>query len=225
MTAARTSRTARPPSSGPDPEPPAAPSRDASGGVDGRTARRDRNRTAVLDAVLELFAEDDLAPSPEQVARRSGVSLRSVYRYVSDGDDLLRAAIERQLAKVLPLFAIPNLGVGPFEERLEAFVTARLRGYEAIAATARAALVCAASNDLIREGLETRRRLLREQVEEHFAEEIEAAGTRGRAVLAAADALTQIEAIEHYRTHRRYSSAETHDLLRVALAALLDRKH
>jgi len=35
---------------------------------DGRTARRDRNRLAVLDAVIELFAEGDLDPDPEAVA-------------------------------------------------------------------------------------------------------------------------------------------------------------
>ena len=57
---------------------------------DGRTARRDRNRDAVLDAVLDLFGEDSLAPAPAEVAERSGVSLRSVYRYYEDRDALYR---------------------------------------------------------------------------------------------------------------------------------------
>ena len=33
----------------------------ATGPVDGRTARRDRNRDAVLDAVIELFTEGEVA--------------------------------------------------------------------------------------------------------------------------------------------------------------------
>ena len=62
---------------------------------DGRTARRDRNREAVLDAVLELFSEDAASPAPDDVAARSGVSLRSVYRYFDDMETLIRAAMAR----------------------------------------------------------------------------------------------------------------------------------
>src|SRR6185312_6061085 len=60
--------------------------------VDGRTARKDRNMVAVLDAVLELFVRGDLIPSPEAIAQRSGVSLRSVYRYLAASRDLVHAA-------------------------------------------------------------------------------------------------------------------------------------
>ena len=48
---------------------------------DGRLARRDRNRIAVLDAAIELFAEGVLDPTPDDVATRAGISARSVYRY------------------------------------------------------------------------------------------------------------------------------------------------
>jgi len=130
--------------------PAAAP--DHAGDADGRTARRDRNRDAVLDAVLELFAEGDLTPSAEQVAARSGVSLRSVYRYVADRADLMRAAIDRHIARVEPLFVIDHVGEGTFDERVERFVTARMRGYEAIAATSRASRFRAPTNDMIRAG-------------------------------------------------------------------------
>ncbi|MEI2697696.1 MAG: hypothetical protein V9E94_04890 [Microthrixaceae bacterium] len=41
--------------------------------TDGRTARRERNRAVVLDAVLDLFAEGGSPnPTPDQVAERSG---------------------------------------------------------------------------------------------------------------------------------------------------------
>jgi len=85
--------------------------------VDGRTARRDRNREAVLDAVLELFSEGNLAPSPDDVAQRAGISLRSVYRYVADSDGLIRDAIERHTERIAPLFLIEDIGEGPFEKR------------------------------------------------------------------------------------------------------------
>ena len=46
-----------------------------------------------------------------------------------------------------------------------------------------------------------------------------------RAVLAAADALTQIETLDVYRHQRRFSGSETRELLSVALRALLTRKY
>ena len=36
--------------------------------VDGRVARRERNVNAVIDVVLELFAEDSMFPTIEQAA-------------------------------------------------------------------------------------------------------------------------------------------------------------
>lgn len=195
-------------------------------GTDGRTARRDRNRLAVLDAVLELFSEGTLVPSPEQVARRSGLSLRSVYRYVTDRDDLVRAAIDRQLENIRPLFIIHAIGDGPLETRIDAFVGARLRIYEAIAATARASRLRAPANPIIRDQLETNRRLLRTQLERQFAPELDALdATPRRAALAAADALTQIDGIEHYRAHRGFSARETEELLAMALRRLLDAEY
>lgn len=194
--------------------------------VDGRTARRDRNRIAVLDAVLELFSEGNLAPSPDAVAQRSGISLRSVYRYVADSDELIRDAIERHAERIAPLFVIDDIGEGPFEKRLKTFVDARLRGYEVIAPTARASRLRAPTNEIIRDRLENGRRMFRAQLERQFAPELDSLDPKvRRAVLAGADALTQIETIDLYRHQRRYSSSATSEMLVVALRALLIRKY
>lgn len=191
--------------------------------VDGRAARRDRNRTAVLDAVLELFAEGNVDPGPDDVALRVGLSARSVYRYFEDREALLRAAIDRNLEITIPLFLIHAIGEGPLDERIDRFVTARLRLYEAIAATSRAARVQAAANEIIREQVEVTRRALREQIEKQFATELDALpARRRRSIAAAADALFQLESLDIYRVHRGFSSTETRTLLVDALHALLD---
>ena len=106
--------------------------------VDGRTARRDRGRTAVLEAALDLFEEENLEPTPEQIALRAGVSTRSVYRYFQDRDELVRAIIAHKQLKILPLFHIENIGKGDLDSRLSGLVDSRLRVYDAIGATARA---------------------------------------------------------------------------------------
>ena len=52
--------------------------------VDGRVARRQRNIDAVLDVVMDMFVEEAMFPTIEQAATRSGLSLRSLYRYFAD---------------------------------------------------------------------------------------------------------------------------------------------
>jgi AcrR family transcriptional regulator len=194
--------------------------------TDGRTARRDRNRLAVLDAVLELFAAGDLSPSLEDVAQRSGLSLRSVYRYMSDSEDLVHAAIERHLEKVRPLFAFEPSGLGTFTQRVDAFVAVRLRLYEAIAPTARAAQARAhdkssPGSEMLSERLADRRKLLRKQLERQFAAELAAMGDQAPAILAAADGLTQIETIDWFVLSGGCSIEQTNEALAAGLHRLL----
>jgi AcrR family transcriptional regulator len=194
----------------------------AAGPVDGRAARRDRGKTAVLDAVVALFSEDNLDPTPEQVATRSGRSLSSVYRYFEDRDDLLRSAMERQLEQVTPLLALHAIGQGPLDERIEALVTGRLRVHAEVGATARASRVRAATNKIFRERVDQTRRALSEQVDKQFAPELKAMpAEQRRSAAAAADALCQLETIDLHRLNRGLSEAETHTLLVAALHTLL----
>lgn len=175
---------------------------------DGRTARRDRNRDAVLDAVLDLFAEDALAPTAQQVAERSGVSLRSVYRYFEDTDELVRAAIDRNLVRVRPLFLLDDLGAGPVQDRIDRLVASRSRLYEQVGPLMRATVLHAGENRVLAERLTTVRRTMGEQVEQMFAPELAACAPSARRELAAAvDQLLTFEAFEHLRRVRGLSRA------------------
>jgi AcrR family transcriptional regulator len=196
--------------SDPEPEVPA----------DGRTARRDRNRDAVLDAVLDLFADGSLTPVPAEVAARSGVSLRSVYRYFDDMDALVRAAIARNLARMGPFFDLEAPGVGPLADRVERTVAARLRLYDGIAPMARAAAARAPQNAIIAERLDETRLLLRRQVEEMFAPELRALDREvAGEVAAAVDVLLEFDAVDHLRRHRRLDAEEAGRVLVRAVGA------
>jgi AcrR family transcriptional regulator len=190
--------------------------------ADGRTARRDRNRDAVLDAVLDLFAEDALAPSAAQVAERSGVSLRSVYRYFEDTDELVRAAIERNLERVRPLFLVEGLGEGPVAERAARLVASRLRLYDHVGPLMRATLLHSGQNAVLAERLATVRRLLGEQVEQMFAPELaRRAPAERRGAVAVLDQLLSFESIEHLRRVRGLSRAGSANALEAAVVQLL----
>jgi len=177
---------------------------------------------AVLDAVIELFSED-LDPGPEEVAVRSGLSPRSVYRYFEDRDALIHAAIDRQQERVLPLLVIHEFGTGSLDVRIDRLVHARMRLYEAIAPTARAARLRSRRSPIVAANVEATRRVLRQQVEGQFAVELEAMTTNDRrSKSAAADVLCQFETLDYYRVHRGFSSSATKSTTIDALHCLFD---
>lgn len=176
---------------------------EADSRVDGRTARRDRNRMAVLDAVLELFEEGNLNPGVHEVADRSGVSLRSVYRYFEDLDELITAAIDRHLERTRPLFDIDRLGEGPLPERIHRFTERRLRLFDAMRVIYRASRVRAASDPQVQAGLMDTYQWLGEQTHDMFAPELAQVeeGEPRDDVRYTIDLLTQFDSLEHLR-HR-----------------------
>lgn len=195
---------------------------DAGSEVDGRTARRDRNRELVLDAVLELFAEHRLFPTAPEVASRSGVSLRSVFRYYEDTEALIQAAMGRNLERLAPLFGVQDVGIGPFEDRVDRFTTARLRLYDAVAPLARASLPRASTNPIIADRLERSRREGRELLEAMFDPELrELTAAKRRIAVAPLDTMFQFEGIEHLRVHLGLSERQIGDVLRQSLRVLL----
>ena len=142
--------------------------------VDGRTARRERNREAVLDAVIDLFAEDRLVPSPTQVAERSGVSLRSVYRYFEDEDSLVRSAITHNMERIRPYMALDRPGEGSLESRIRRTVAARLELFDRAAPLMRAVIHSSHSTPVLAARLRESRAEMREQVLGMFEPELAA---------------------------------------------------
>lgn len=198
------------------------PATTTAGSVDGRTARRDRGRTAVLEAALELFEEENLEPTPEQIALRAGVSTRSVYRYFADRDELVRAIIAHKQMQILPLFHIENIGQGELDLRLSRFVDSRLEVHEAIGASARAMAIKAFSDPVIGEQVAFRKSVFREQIERNFAHEFDRMSTERRSnALTAIDALTQVESLDRLRVDLQLDVDQTREVLVDALRALL----
>lgn len=187
-----------------------APDGTAPSPTDGRTARRNRNKNAVLDAVIELFDEDNLSPGVHEVAHRSGVSLRSVYRYFDDIDALIAAAIERQLERSRELFVIENLGVGRLEARIERFCTARVRLFEHVRTVFSASSVRARVDPQVATGLEWCRRRLAAQTDAMFAPELEhLVDDEVQVARLTLDVLTQFETLELLRGARGLSVEDT----------------
>ncbi len=190
--------------------------------TDGRVARRQRNIDAVLDVVLEMFAEEALFPTIEQAATRSGLSLRSLYRYFADPGELLEAAIKRSDERGRKLARLHAIGEGALDDRIEAFVTMRLRLHGGVGSVFRATVANSARRPRIRDELTRNRNHMREQFALQFAAELSDLKPAEReAVLTSGDLLTQLESIDYLRRHRQLSVAETRAALTAGLRALL----
>lgn len=189
---------------------------------DGRHARRDRNKYAVVDAYLELVREGNPRPSIADVADRSGVSHRSVFRYFSDKDELARTAIDRQLAVAAPLVPL-TVGPGaPLPERIERFVERRLELFAFVAPSARLSRSLAALQPVLAKELKTTRAFLRAQIRHLFRAELDAMDPAERtSALAALDALCSLEAVDLMRLDQELSAADTAATLRWSMAKLL----
>ncbi|MCU1693226.1 MAG: TetR family transcriptional regulator [Frankiales bacterium] len=114
---------------------PGDPTDDAP--VDGRTRRALRTRDAVVDALLALQEEGDLAPTAQRVAARAGVALRTVYGHFSDMEALWLEAGRRELEKISALADVPDPAL-PLAERLPRFCASRARVLEALLPVMRA---------------------------------------------------------------------------------------
>lgn len=190
--------------------------------VDGRHLRRSRNREKVIDAVLELWAEGLELPEVDAIAERSGVSMRSIYRYFEDQDGLIEATIAKARRTYEPLADIPGLGEGSLAERIDHLVDARLRLFAAIRPFYRSTVRHAARLAPIRAHLATVRADLRAQVLAQLAPELGALPRSEREALATAcDLLTQMDALERCTGDLGLSDRATAAHLRAALTALL----
>src|SRR3954454_6085318 len=108
--------------------------------VDGRTARAQRTRAAVVDALLQLINEGDLRPTAPRIAERAKVSLRSVFQHFSDLEALYAAATSREI-DIIAGMVEPLPTEGPLPSRVEAFVDQRSRVLEALTAVTRASML------------------------------------------------------------------------------------
>jgi AcrR family transcriptional regulator len=190
--------------------------------TDGRHKRRDRNKTAVLDAYLDLIAEGNERPSVAEVSRRSGVSHRSVFRYFADRDDLARSSIDRHLDRLRPLLWIQFDASESLEERVDRVIAARLKLFEKIAGVARLQRKLSASNDVVREMLSRNRALARAQLRWLFSPELDQMDPdRALQTLYVIDLICSFEASELFTLDLGLDDEKVAQVARRALLTLL----
>ncbi|HEY1651613.1 MAG TPA: TetR/AcrR family transcriptional regulator [Acidimicrobiales bacterium] len=139
--------------------------------TDGRTRRRLNSYERAVDALLDLIESGNEAPTAQQIAERSGISVRTVFRLTEDIESLHAAGVLRQMERTAHLYgALP--GTGALTARLRTLVQHRVSVFETIAPVRRVGERLAANSTRIAEGLELHHMVLRTQVAEVFEREL-----------------------------------------------------
>jgi AcrR family transcriptional regulator len=135
--------------------------------VDGRITRGQRNREAIVDALLECYEAGMLRPSVADVAARAGCSVRSVHNHFDDVEALRAEVARRQWDRVFQgAMDVPT--EGSRTARIEALVASRAEAFEGVTPVRRAALLHAHDSPTIAANLARLDRRLRRQLEAVF---------------------------------------------------------
>jgi AcrR family transcriptional regulator len=189
--------------------------------TDGRTQRRLDSYDRAVDAVLDLIGEGVPSPTAQQVAERSGLSIRTVFRLTEDVESLHAAAIARQTERTAPLY-VDVAADGPLGQRMAALVSNRGTIFEAIDPARSVAERLAVTSPRLAEGLALQHRVLRAQVAATFAPELSRLPKkRRRDVLNAADVASSWETWDQLRRTRRLSRRESERVMERLLGGVL----
>ena len=195
-----------------------APGRDRP---DGRAARGERTRAAIVDALRSLLEAGDLRPTTDAIAARAGVSERSIFQHFPEREMLLSAIAEHQRERVLDLVR-PISPDAPLARRLDELARHRARVWEEVTPVRRSALLNEPFSAAIHDGLSAFRASSRSEIGLVFARELDAMGAGERRIVhEAMAAVGEWPFWESLRAHQGLSVPEATASLRRALAALV----
>lgn len=188
---------------------------------DGRVARSHRTRRAIIDAMRELHAEGDLRPTAPRIAERAGVSLRTVWQQFTDMETLLVEAIRRDneiLSSLLERIDPDQ----PLARRVALFVGQRVRVFEHMTPTWRAARVNEPFSEPLRRNRAQSLAAARAELEAVFARELSRlAEDRRRLLLDGLHAISIWPFWESLRTDLGLDAARARELVGAAFTDLL----
>lgn len=189
---------------------------------DGRRLRAERNRDAVVQAVLEIIRQQGGGPVPgaAEVAARAKVSERTVFRHFADLDSLFLAASARQRPTHVTYLA-PRPDAKELDQRIAAVVKLRSRLWEEIAPVRRVGVRIAAAHKTLADQIGESNKAGRDQAAAVFAPELARAGRDKASVLDQVDLLLSWAVWDALRAGQGASAERARKLVAEMLAAIL----
>jgi AcrR family transcriptional regulator len=175
--------------------------------ADGRRARSERSKAAVVDAMLGFARDGVYEPTSIEIAERAGITQRTLFRHFGTIDDIFVALVERQTDFVTP-FLLPMDRTGTVGDRVHRLVDNRTELYMAIAPIRRAGLRIATQHEVISEALALMTARIHAQIEELFENDLTRVDRRTRQlVVDAIDTATSWEVWDRLHSVRRLGRA------------------
>ncbi len=150
--------------------------------TDGRVARGERTREAIVAAHTALLLEGELKPTAKVIAERAGVSVRTLWANFKDLEALLNETTAYWMAADEELRQ-PIDSSRPLDDRIATYCAERGRRLEHIAPAARSAALGEPFSPALKRSREAHIRRLKSEVETVFARELESAVTQDRDAL------------------------------------------
>jgi TetR/AcrR family transcriptional regulator of autoinduction and epiphytic fitness len=183
--------------------------------IDGRHARRQRSREAIVSAAFELILEGKGPPSAEDVAERAGVSVSSIFRNFEGLADIQQQAHQLFAERYSHLLLATPPPQSDLDTRIAFFVHTRLDLYEQAGPLMAMARMRAFEDDTWREHIASNRSALARQLRACFDPEIaELTPSDSADLVSVMDSITSPEAFElmtraHARTRKQINRAWT----------------
>ncbi|MGA5301651.1 TetR/AcrR family transcriptional regulator [Nucisporomicrobium flavum] len=139
--------------------------------IDGRTARSERTRSAIVEAHVALIREGDLRPTADRIAKQAGVSLRALWSHFADMEALFAASGQLILEQRDETYEPVPTDL-PLERRIEAYCHQRARMLEQIAPIAKASSLKEPFSPALQSYRRTHIQRVRDELRTLFAREI-----------------------------------------------------
>jgi len=165
--------------------------------TDGRVARGERTRAAIITAFLDLLVEGRARPRAKEIAARAGVSVRSIFQHFEDLESLRTDVVHIQGQRIRPLLEDLDT-TGDLRNRARSLAQQRATLYEFIGPVRRS--MRGEPSTAESRGLAELALALSEQVAAQFAPELAALPRDRRDPVAiGADVLCSFPAWDHLR--------------------------
>lgn len=149
--------------------------------VDGRVLRGQRNREAIVDALMQLYSNGHRRPTAAMVADQAGLSTRSVYHHFDDMKSLILEVSERSTEQWQAATSAPSRSL-PLDQRLAAFAAHRCTRWEISAPVVRAGLLAEQRSKTVARIMQDGRLRDRREITETFADALDCSVDREQSI-------------------------------------------
>ena len=148
--------------------------------TDGRVLRGAKTRTAIVEALFELFKQGIYTPTTKQIAEQAQTSVRSIFQHFEDMETLYADLVAVQTVRITPLVGSLTAD-GSLEQRLAELQVQRGQLFEMVSPARHALATRPSNSELITKRLNDLSAELRDQLLSQFAAELSVADTQSAA--------------------------------------------